>query len=127
MPDRYGKRSDFVIEAWEKGITKQFYKQNHTPKTKIDIAFIECSLESQQNFYRLLEEHLGKKYDFFAILGFVTRTHIESKSKFFCSEFVCQCLYDSGIKILNNIKSYKVSPGCLYTSPLLNLEEIIYT
>ena len=119
--------SDIAIEAWGKGITKGYYKDTHTPGTKIDIYSIYTTTVGSEKFYSWLYSKIGGKYDWKAIIGFVTRSHLESSSRWFCSELIYQAMVEAKIYPLQNIEPHQVAPGILNISPILNYEKTITT
>jgi uncharacterized protein YycO len=123
----HNERKNLVIEAWGKGILLHPWDDNHTRHTRIDIYSVECTRPQQNLFYDWLKGKIGCKYDFMALIGFVTRAHIESERRWFCSELIFQAAQEAGIELLKNVEAYKVSPGLINLSPLLNFEETRYT
>ncbi|OFW47580.1 MAG: hypothetical protein A2163_00735 [Actinobacteria bacterium RBG_13_35_12] len=115
------------IEAWGNKVRKGSFNKGHTQGTCIDIYSIYCTLKQRDSFYKWLEKHVGDKYDWCALVGFVTRKHIESDKKWFCSELIFKGLEENGIFLLQNIEAYQVSPGQIGTSPILNYETTIHT
>ena len=71
-------------------------------------------------------EKLGTKYDWVALLGFVTRLKINSKNRMFCSEFTTEVLLQAGIQLFNMSKPYMVSPAMQGDNPLLKKLNHLY-
>jgi uncharacterized protein YycO len=112
-----------VIEAWDKGVRKLQWNQGHKPGTRIDIYRVQCTEEQAIEFYTLLEQHVGIKYDFLAIAGFALRIKLQRHDRMFCSEMVFDLAKRAGIELLKRIEPYKVSPGKLDTTPLAEFVE----
>jgi len=109
-----------VIEAWGGGVVCRPWLVGHTPGTEINLYRVTCSKEQEQRFYRFLQDQLGKGYDFTGLLGFVSRSRVEDKDRWFCSELIFAAARHAGIDLLARIEPYQVDPGTLNTSPLLN-------
>ena len=118
-------RSKQVIEAWSGGITKRSITTGHAAGTIINIYKVPCTLNQRNKFYNFMEAQIGKKYDFVGILGLPLRLDIENETKWFCSELVFSAALNAGITLLARIEPYKVTPGILNTSPLLEFVETL--
>lgn len=118
-------RKNEVIEAWGGGVVRRSISAGHKPGTVIHIYRIPCTVNQRNKFYNFMESQIGKRYDFLGILSYVTRTKLENKDKVVCSELVYTGLEHVGIKALQNIEAYQVSPGVLNLSPLLEFVETI--
>ena len=115
------------IEAWHKGgvVCHPDWGHIHTPGTEIDLFEVKMSDLQRSVITDFLRTQLGKKYDFGAILGFLTRCGKERLGKWFCSELVFCAFQEAGIDLLCRIEPHKVSPGRLSTSPLLTLVDTL--
>lgn len=67
---------------------------------------------------------LGAGYDYRNIFRFVTRTTSGHDTRWFCSELVFAAVASAGIKLLERIEPWAVSPGDLALSPILQPMEI---
>jgi hypothetical protein len=116
---------DMVIEADTKqGVIHRPWNIGHTKGTIIDIYSIYCTKEQKEYFYNFLYGKLKAKYDLFAILGFITRKHLENDNRWFCSELIFEALgQELQKKVLQNIESYQVSPREFNISPALKFIE----
>jgi uncharacterized protein YycO len=112
-----------VIEAWRGGVVERNWFEGHERGTKITIYRVPCTQSQKFGFYQYLDECIGKKYDFLGILGFTLRAKIEDKDKVVCSELVFAAAKHVGINLLERIEAYKVTPGLINVSPLLEFVE----
>jgi len=89
--------------------TVDFFKFAHT---KDEAAVIRDFLETQ----------LGKKYDWFSVLRFVSHTQLrpDAKEKWFCSELVTAALEAAGIKLFKNTEPCHVPPDLIKRSVVLS-------
>lgn len=117
-----------VIESWhEGGVTHNNSPATlHAPGTEIDVFSVpgvdEYAVES------FLKEQCGKGYDFAPVLrGFTFRVMRDNPDKWFCSELDFRAVEAGGIKLLRDIPAWKVSPGLLSYSPLLEYVGTITT
>jgi uncharacterized protein YycO len=113
-----------VIEAWSGGVRRRHWTEGHTPGTQIDLYRVPCTPVRQERFYSFLTSQLNKGYDYNAILGFLGRVQSQDAAKWFCSELVFTAADKAAIVLLQNIPAYKVDPGTLNLSPLLDLVEV---
>ena len=88
-----------------------------------DLDAHACTFEiSEDNEFKIkkwADETIGYKYDWQAILRFLSRRRMTNDFKWFCSEHVFEALLQGGIRLLINTESWEVSPGLLARSPLL--------
>ena len=69
---------------------------------------------------RFLGAQLGLPYANLDIVGFLTRCPSQSSpGSWFCSELVFAALVAGGVRLLERIEAFQVSPGALATSPYL--------
>ena len=125
----FSKDLKTVWEAWPKGGVQKndFWKGPHKSETRIDLFRVYCTEEQAKEIYEYLDGKIGSQYDWKAIVGFVLRIPMEGLVELFCSQLVFDACKESGIALLKRIESFKVSPGDLYVSPLLNYVGTIYT
>jgi len=62
---------------------------------------------------------VGKKYDMWAIIRFISRKNMPKNNRWFCSEIVFSALQSAGVELLQRIESWAVSPWMLGISPLI--------
>ncbi len=113
---------DSIIEAWHSPSRVRSIKRlgdGHTPGTKVDVFNVETSERQRDDISVYLYQQVGKKYDFMAILRFISRRHRNNPNRWFCSELVFSAFAHAGINLLARTESYEVSPVMLARSPLL--------
>ena len=111
-------------ESWEPGGVRTVPSPlvGHDPRTPIDFFFVqgmdEISAQLVTDFFR---RQLGKPYDFWGIIGFLSRRSRRAcDPRWFCSEILIEALRAGGLHILSNrLDSYKVTPRDVAVSPLL--------
>jgi len=114
-----------------KGHISTFYKDWNLHNT--DIFEIDVTLEQKKIILNWMEEQIKKKagYDYFGLLAFVLREkQLNSRNRFFCSEFIWEAFKQAGIQLLR-LRYYQITPTLLCASPLLkvvktNFPEIHY-
>ena len=87
-----------------------------------DIYILNICIQQEkiENIQKWLLNQVGKKYDWLAILRFLSRRKMQNNNKWFCSE-LCYCaLLENGISLLNNTECWEVSPTLLSRSPILS-------
>jgi hypothetical protein len=129
-----------VIEAWHKktvtGKLKLTLKEGvqrhdspatiHTPGTEIQCFMIPGRDEAAVE--QFLISQIGKDYDFAPVLrGFTFRVKRDNADKWFCSELIFAACQNALVTLLRCLPPWKVSPGILSCSPLLELVGTIIT
>lgn len=102
-----------IIRASSNGDTVDYY----------DVELTEAQEKIIEDF---LIKQEGKKYDYWDILGFVLFTKHETRKgrgKWFCGEIIFAAFFKGGIRLLNNIQAFMVSPEILGYSPLLKFRK----
>jgi uncharacterized protein YycO len=88
-------------------------------KEKIDEAADVYSVYMTDAQYTELlswcRDRVGCKYDWPAVIRFVSRRHSHEDCRFFCSEFIAEGLYAVGIQVLR-ARPWTISPGLLACS-----------
>jgi uncharacterized protein YycO len=106
-----------IVEAWHTGtgVRKKILKD----WTNIDVYEIPCITQAQKVKVELfLNSQLGKGYDYWGILRFLTRRDRNNPEKWFCSELVVAALWQAGIELFAPfVPAYKVSPELISYSP----------
>jgi hypothetical protein len=115
-PNEQGEYGD-IIEAWREGVVRRHWTEGHKKGTKITIYKVACTKFQQDKFYALMQEKIGKKYDFLGVIGFPFRKIWESPNRWFCSEAVYHSALLAGILLFKNIQAYQVFPGLLSVTP----------
>jgi hypothetical protein len=85
-----------------------------------DDFFVETTKEQRAGLIEFLEKQLGKGYDYWAALAFITRSKLNRKitNEWICSEYVFASLKKVGVEPLSRIEAYAVSPMLLGLSPI---------
>lgn len=78
-----------------------------------------------QRAFAFSESQLGKPYDWFSILCFLTRDKPPRNDNWFCSELTMASMSAAGVHLLDRIPPYKVYPGMIAYSPLISQCPII--
>lgn len=66
-----------------------------------------------------LHEQLGKPYDYLGVLRFISRSPAGGRQSWFCSELVFAAALAAGVRLLERVEPWAVSPHMLSVSPLL--------
>lgn len=88
----------------------------------IDIYEVETTNAQELVIREFLDRQIGKKYDYWMAVGFVLYTSRESRKssgKWFCSELLFCALEKGGIRILDRVEPWKISPSMASYSLLL--------
>ena len=88
-----------------------------------DIDMFEVPVMTAGQWRRALHHagcQLGAGYDYWAIVRFVSRVRVPQNGRWFCSELVFAALEAAGVRLLDRIDAWAVSPGLLALSILLN-------
>lgn len=112
-----------IIEAWEgSGVQRKTLKSTEGIQ-----AFTVDGMTAEQwtQAIDLAVTQVGKKYDYWGVLTFISRRKAPSNDKWFCSELVFEALQHAGINLLERIEANEVSPGHLLLSPKLIPAEIL--
>jgi hypothetical protein len=126
-------RDGSVIEAWHRGGVQrhQSLAEVHTPGTRVEIFKVLTHEGHELNNLQLgaieqfLAKQIGNRYDFWGILGFLTRARMEAHNAWFCSELVFAALRSVGVLPLERVAACKVTPGLLSFSPLLRWHAVV--
>jgi len=116
-----------VIEAWHKGGVQEVASIStlHTPGTKVDVFEFTWKVDKE-----LIEEfarkQVGCKYDFLAILRFLSRRPYTENDRWFCSELIASAAEYAGYPLIR-LPSYEVSPRDIAGSAKLRYVETIVT
>lgn len=115
------------VESWRKGVTETpGLGANHTPGTVVDLYAVLPLIGRptvRGHADAAIRANIGKRYDQLGILGFVFRSpSLQRENRFFCSELVFEGLEEAGIRLLERIPAYKVSPTMMTLSPMLVLQ-----
>ena len=115
-----------VIEAREfKGVRSILWDEVAASGEAVDVFRVKGLLpEVEEAVGEFLQAQLGKPYDYTMVARFITRRQgaREESGKWFCSELVFAAFAQAGVKLLERIEPWAVSPGMLRLST--RLEEI---
>jgi uncharacterized protein YycO len=106
-----------IVESWQgKGVRGT---ELHDWKN-VDVFYVPSATNAQWfNVVLFMLNRIGKGYDYWGVLRFITRTNMPPNDKWFCSEIVFEAFQEAGINLLERIDPWEVSPGLLSLSPLL--------
>jgi uncharacterized protein YycO len=107
-----------VIEAWQgSGVRKTTLKD----WKGVDAFTVEGASYSQwESAISFATAQVGKGYDYWGIVRFISRGNMPDNDKWFCSELVFDAFAAAGIPLLARTHGWAVSPGVLALSPLLH-------
>lgn len=107
-----------IIEAWmTKGV------RQHWLKDWIDVDVFSVHGMTPEQWARAINyarAQIGKKYDWLAVIRFLSRFRQPPNDRWFCSELVFQAIEIAGIRLLRYVRAGEVSPGLLARSPFLS-------
>lgn len=106
-----------IIEAWQGAGVRV---KEITDWTDVDLFEIEgLTPLVETRAYSFACDQVGKKYDYWGVIRFVSRRHMPANEKWFCSELAFAALEIAGLRLLERIDASEVSPHLLSLSPLL--------
>ena len=111
MPD--GK----IVEAWQGDGVRVNSISDWAGVTRYEVPTMSRTQWEDAIAFALAE--VGKGYDYWAIVRFVSRRRMPDNDRWFCSELVFAALAHVGVRIFERIEPWAVSPGLLAISPLL--------
>ena len=121
---------DTIVEAWE-GCNQvrivSSLSEGHTAGTTVDIYDIRMGTKQEEKFREFIAEQVGKKYDYWGILGFLRRRDLERGESWFCSELFAAACQEAGVVLLHNCRPAQTSPGLVTRSPITNYVRTIVT
>jgi len=94
----------------------------------IDIFEVHTTKKQDMIIEKFLVEQIGKKYDYWSVIGFVicdTEEERNSYGKWFCSELVFKSFQKASIILLDRIASWKASPTILSYNTKMILKKSI--
>lgn len=106
-----------IIEAWSGSNTVR--EKLITDWRDIDVFYADCSLEQRKKIISFLRSKIGHKYDYSAVIRFITKSPTKNNERYFCSELVFEAFKSAGINLLERIDGSIVSPSLLSYSPKL--------
>lgn len=112
-----------VVEAWIPNGVRHMphYCDGHTPGTVIDVfTFHGLTPGEREGVSEFLLAQVGKPYDYWGVIGFVSRRNRKLNGKWFCSEIIMAAFEAIHRPLLLRIEPWKVPPGMIPLSPLLH-------
>ena len=110
-----------IIESWQGDGVRIKELKNWD---NIDAFYVKgMSDEQWDKAIWFAKKQIGKKYDYIAILRFITRTKHPDNQTWFCSELVFAALLYAGVQLLKRIAASNVSPALLGLSSLLDFDQ----
>ena len=106
-----------VVESWQGAgvrVTRIHDWHGIDAFTVIGMTPLEWSVVEQ-----FIKSQIGKKYDYLSVARFITRRKGDCPERWFCSELVFSAFLHAGVKLLDRVEPWEVSPGLLSFSPLL--------
>ena len=111
-----------IFEAWQGAGVR--FKEWENDWRNVDAYDFERPLTSHElaDIIAFCRSQDGSGYDYWGIVGFITRRPRKSNKKWFCSELVYAAFQVVGIDLLHpSTQAWEVSPGMLAKSPRLRL------
>ena len=119
-----------VWEAWgellkpsRSGVFKRTgIHEGHKPGTRIRLMRLADGHAGQLDelaVVTFLDRLVGRKYDWLGLVRFALRIDRNKATRWFCSELAHAALERGGVRLLDRVVSYWVSPGDIYRSPKL--------
>ncbi len=107
---------DTIIESWQgRGVQQVTIKD----RSNVDHFEVEVTDEQLKLIEAFLRSKLGKRYDYWGIVGFLVRLPLGTKDRWFCSELVFAAFRFAGVQLLLRVHPTAVSPALLAMSPLM--------
>lgn len=75
--------------------------------------------EQWDHAFSFAAREIGSGYDWWSVIRFVSRRNLPVNDRWFCSELVFAALKDAGVRLLERVDAWTVSPAMLALSPLL--------
>ena len=111
-----------VLESWQgAGVRTTRLKS----RLGVD-AFTVHNMTDQQwkTAIQFAQGQIGKGYDYWAIIRFISRNRMPENDRYFCSELVVEALESAGVKLLERTHPWAISPGLLALSPRLDRADL---
>lgn len=83
------------------------------------LRYEDFLIDAPDSVLQRAKSQVGKGYDWWAVLSFLTRRNWEKEHRWTCSELGAWCFAQEGVPLLRTEDLYKVSPRDLLMSPLL--------
>jgi uncharacterized protein YycO len=101
----------------------------HCNGTPVDIFLFDYTADQLRAIRCFMTAQLGKDYDWDSVLHFISKRPplASDQNKWFCSELIFAAHLYAGIDLLARIPAWKVYPGMIAYSPLLQFLESDFT
>lgn len=96
---------------------------NYASPKKIWYGAVNCSDEISKQVEAFARSKIGEPYSLLGIIGFVIKHDFNKKGSFFCSDFVLAAFESAGYPLLDLEELDRVTPGDIFESPLVHIEE----
>lgn len=106
----FGDSAWFSADAWQNKVRYTSFDAN--PYNWDYVEFV-TTVKDEMILRAWCDSKVGKKYDWWGILGFILPLRIESPNRYFCSEICVAALQQIGK--FERVDSSKVSPALLAT------------
>lgn len=106
-----------VVESWQGAGVRITRLEDWQDVDVFDVAGMTPAQWERAIAFALRQ--VGHGYDYWAIVRFISRERMPENNRWFCSELVFAAIEDGGVRLLERIKAWAVSPGELRVSPLL--------
>jgi hypothetical protein len=112
-----------LLKPWKSKVFKRTgIHEGHKPGTRIRLMRLADGYArdlEEDVAVAYLEQAVGMGYDFQGLVRFALRIDRDRADRWFCSELVHAALAVAGVRLLDRVASYRVSPGDIYRSPKL--------
>ena len=107
-----------IIEAWPgKGV----HLTTLADYTGVDVFTVPSAARHQWEWaISYARGQVGRGYDYWGVLRFISRDNLPDSERWFCSELVFAALHQAGVHLLKRVPSWAVTPRDLSLSPLLH-------
>lgn len=116
-----------IIEAYPfKGVRIRKDISDKMKRCRVDVFEVQTTSEQDAIIKNFLVAQIGKKYDWWAIFGFVFHTTREGRKqygKWICSELVFAAFRKASISLLERIEAWMVSPTILSYNTTMSYKE----
>lgn len=108
-------REGTFVEAWQGAGVRE--KQLHN-FSNIDLYDVPGMVDSQwDGVISFMRSQIGKGYDYWAIIRFISRRNMPANDNWFCSELVFEAMTRNNVHLFLRIVASAVSPSLLGISP----------
>ena len=119
---------DCIVEAWHGSNSVRIIESlsdGHTPGTPVDIHSVRMGSEQERIFREFVLAQVGKDYDQWGIVGFLSNRDLQRGESWFCSELFAAGCEKARVALLNNVRPSQVSPTMATYSLITELMESV--